>query len=483
MIDLNFTFRAEAKPADVRLELVAEGQTLSGAQARAAAAARFTGKREQMCDILGGEENRVLLLGIGDPKRLEPLDAEKLGAAIWKKVGTSGATSICANLEQLPTAALAGSFAAGLRLRAYAFDKYLTQQEDNQRPSLKDIYLHGCQPEAAQAAFEVEAAVIKGVHLARDLVAEAPNVLYPESYAALIKQELEPLGVEVEILDEPAMEKLAMGALLGVGQGSDRASRLVLMSWKGAGDDSPATAFVGKGVTFDTGGISIKPAAGMWDMKFDMGGSAAVVGLMKAVALRKSSSNVLGVVGLVENMPDGKAQRPGDIVTSLSGQTIQVLNTDAEGRLVLADALWYTQDRFKPKLMIDLATLTGAMMVALGMEKAGLFSNDEELPKQLFAAGEATGDRVWHMPIGPEYNKKLDSKEADVANIGGGRWGGSITAACFLERFVNKVPWAHIDIAGTAWGESDLPLSGQGATGFGVRLLDRFLRDSEEKQA
>lgn len=481
MIELNFDFSNQSSPADVCVELVQEGQALAGARARAAAAGRFTGKREQICDILGGEEGRLILLGIGDATALSSLDAEKLGAAVWEKLGASGANSLCASMALMPTAALVGSFAVGLRLRAYAFDKYLTKQSKEQKPSLRDIHLYGAAPEAAQAAFETEAAVAQGVHLARDLVAEAPNVLYPEAYADLIKSELAPLGVEIEILDEPAMEKLGMGALLGVGMGSDRASRMVIMRWNGAGDDSPAAAFVGKGVTFDTGGISIKPAAGMWDMKFDMGGSATVVGLMKAVALRKSSQNVLGVVGLVENMPDGKAQRPGDIVTSLSGQTIQVLNTDAEGRLVLADALWYTQDRFKPKFMIDLATLTGAMMVALGTQKAGVFSNDSDLPARLYSAGEQTGDHVWHMPIGPEYNKKLDSKEADVANIGGGRWGGAITAACFLERFVNKVPWAHIDIAGTAWADSSLPLSGVGATGFGVRLLDRFLRDNYER--
>ena len=480
MIDLTFTFSTAASDADITLELIAEGQALTGVQARAAKAAWFTGKQEQMCDILGGEEGRIVLLGIGNPKDLSKLEVEKLGAAVWKKLGTSGMTSLTANMAPLPTADLVASFAAGLHLRAYAFDKYLTQQKPEQKPSLKNIHLYGAQPEKAQEAFEIEAAVVSGVHFARDLVAEVPNVLYPEAYANLIKAELEPLGVEIEILDEPTMQSLGMGALLGVGMGSDKASRLILMHWKGGAEGDAPLAFVGKGVTFDTGGISIKPAAGMWDMKFDMGGSATVVGLMKAVALRKSNQNILGVVGLVENMPDGKAQRPGDIVTSMSGQTIQVLNTDAEGRLVLADALWYTQDRFQPKFMIDLATLTGAMMVALGMEKAGVFSNDETLPKKLYAAGEATGDRVWHMPIGPEYNKKLDSKEADMANIGGGRWGGSITAACFLERFVNKVPWAHIDIAGTAWGESDLPLSGQGATGFGVRLLDRFLRDHYE---
>jgi len=478
MIDLKIEFTA-VEAADVTVILTEENAVLSGAQARAAEAMRFTGKGGQTCDILGGDTGRFILIGVGEVNKASKLDIEKLGAKLWSLIGASGAKTARVLASCLPTAELAAAFATGLRLRAYRFDKYLTKEKPEAKPSLKTVSIdtpHG----AAADLYAIEESVAAGVHFARDLVAEVPNVLYPAAYADIIQAELEPLGVEIEILDEPAMEKLGMGALLGVGMGSEKASRLVLMHWKGDGSQAQPLAFVGKGVTFDTGGISIKPAAGMWDMKFDMGGSATVVGLMKAVALRKSAQNVLGVVGLVENMPDGKAQRPGDIVTSMSGQTIQVLNTDAEGRLVLADALWYTQDRYKPKFMIDLATLTGAMMVALGMEKAGVFSNDEDLPQKLFSAGETTGDRVWHMPIGPEYNKLIDSKEADVANIGGGRWGGSITAACFLERFVNQVPWAHIDIAGVAWGESDKPLSGVGATGFGVRLLDRFLRDNYE---
>ncbi|MGB0785229.1 MAG: leucyl aminopeptidase [Alphaproteobacteria bacterium] len=481
MIDLDFTFSSNAHDADITVQLLAENQALTGVLARAADAARFTGKKEQVCEILGGESGTILLLGIGDPKKLSGLDAEKIGATLWKKVSTSGAVSICVSASQIPTASLVGSFANGVRLRAYSFDKYKTKKPKEEKVTVESVNLICSQPVESEASYNMEVAVSEGVHFARDLVAEVPNVLYPEAYATTIKAELEPLGVKVEVLDEAQMAGLGMGALLGVGQGSVKESRLVVMHWNGGEKSDAPLAFVGKGVTFDTGGISIKPAAGMWDMKFDMGGSAAVVGLMKAVARRESNQNIIGVVGLVENMPDGNAQRPGDIVTSMSGQTIQVLNTDAEGRLVLADALWYTQDRFQPKFMIDLATLTGAMLVALGMERAGVFSNSDDLPGQLFKAGEATGDRVWHMPIGPEYNKQIDSKEADVANIGGGRWGGSITAACFLERFVNGVPWAHLDIAGTAWGETDKPLSGVGATGFGVRLLDRFLRDNFEK--
>ena len=478
MIDLKIDFTASS-PAEVTVVLTKKNPDLTGVQAQAAKAIRFAGKRGQTCDILGGDSGRIILMGLGDVKKARALDIEELGAQLWTLIGASGAKTARVDAGCLPTADLVVAFALGLRLRAYRFDKYLTREKPETRSSLNRVTIDSPHSRVADL-YAVEESVVAGVHLARDLVAEVPNVLYPEAYANRIRAELEPLDVAVEILDESAMEQLGMGALLGVGRGSDKASRLAIMRWQGAGDGSPPAAFVGKGVTFDTGGISIKPAAGMWDMKFDMGGSAAVVGLMKALALRTCRHNVLGVVGLVENMPDGKAQRPGDIVTSMSGQTIQVLNTDAEGRLVLADALWYTQERFKPKFMVDLATLTGAMMVALGLEKAGVFSNDADLPAKLHRAGETTGDQVWHMPLGSGYNKLIDSKEADVKNIGGGRWGGAITAACFLERFVNKVPWAHIDMAGTVWAEADKPLAGIGATGFGVRLLDRFLRDNYE---
>jgi leucyl aminopeptidase len=272
-----------------------------------------------------------------------------------------------------------------------------------------------------------------------------------------------------------------MGALLGVGQGSARPPRLVVMEWKGAkAKNAQPVAFIGKGVTFDTGGISIKPADGMWDMKWDMAGAAVVIGLMKALAGRKAKVNAVGVVGLVENMPSGAAQRPGDIVTSISGQTIEVLNTDAEGRLVLADALWYCQDRFKPKFMIDLATLTGAIIIALGHENAGLFSNNDELANRIVAAGKAVGEPVWRLPLGEAYDKLMDSDAADIKNISGSRDAGSITAAQFLQRFVNAVPWAHLDIAGTAWSKKDAPTVPKGATGFGLRLLDRLVADYYE---
>jgi leucyl aminopeptidase len=320
--------------------------------------------------------------------------------------------------------------------------------------------------------------VVDGALLARDLVNEPANVLGPVEFAARAG-ELAALGVKVEILTEKEMKKLGMGSLLGVAQGSSRGARLAVMQWNGGKAKDKPIAFVGKGVTFDTGGNSMKPASGMEDMKGDMGGAAAVVGLMHALAARKAKANVVGIIGLVENAVDANAQRPGDIVTSMSGQTIEVLNTDAEGRLVLADALWYCNDRFQPKFMIDLATLTGAIMVALGQLHAGLFSNNDELAERLSEAGRQTQERVWRMPLGPDYDKLLDSKNADMKNIGG-RYGGAITAAQFLQRFVKDTPWAHLDIAGTAMGAPGNEINQSWASGFGVRLLDRLVRNHYE---
>jgi leucyl aminopeptidase len=290
---------------------------------------------------------------------------------------------------------------------------------------------------------------------------------------------LRKLGVNVEVLDVKAMAKLKMGALLGVGQGSTQPSRTVIMRWNGGKRGDAPVAFVGKGVCFDTGGISIKPAGNMEDMKGDMGGAACVVGLMHALAARKAKINVVGAIGIVENMPDGNAQRPGDIVTSMSGQTIEIINTDAEGRLVLADVLWYVAKKFKPKFMIDLATLTGAIMVALGTEYAGLFSNNDQLAQRLSEVGQATGERVWRMPLGPEYDKLIDSQFADMKNTGG-RHGGSITAAQFLQRFVDETPWAHLDIAGTAMGAPKTDINQSWGSGYGVRLLDRLVAEHYE---
>jgi leucyl aminopeptidase len=384
----------------------------------------------------------------------------------------------------LPDAAMqpdqAATIAAGARLRAYRFDRYKTKKKDGENGTLRaQLSLAVEDVAAARKAFAGTAHIVDGVVLARELVNEPPNVLYPEEFARRAAQ-LRKLGVIVEILDTKAMTKLGMGALLGVAQGSARPGRTVIMRYNGGKRGEAPVAFVGKGVCFDTGGISIKGAANMEDMKGDMGGAACVVGLMHALAARKARVNAVGAIGLVENMPDGNAQRPGDIVTSMSGQTIEIINTDAEGRLVLADVLWYVAKKFKPKFMIDLATLTGAIMVALGTEHAGLFSNNDELAERLVKAGIDTGERVWRMPLAPEYDKLIDSQFADMKNTGG-RHGGSITAAQFLQRFVDNTPWAHLDIAGTAMGAPKTDINQSWGSGFGVRLLERLVADYYEK--
>ncbi|CAN0479485.1 unnamed protein product [Discosporangium mesarthrocarpum] len=314
--------------------------------------------------------------------------------------------------------------------------------------------------------------------MARDLVNEPPNILHPEEFAKRIKG-LSKSGLKVEVLSEAQMKKLGMDTLLAVGHGSERESKLAIMQWMGGPKSQKPVAFVGKGVTFDTGGISLKPGAGMGDMKGDMGGAACVTGLMLALAARKAKVNAIAVVGLVENMPDGRAQRPGDIVNSMSGQTIEVLNTDAEGRLVLADALWYTQKRFKPQFMVDLATLTGAILIALGKEHAGLFSNNDELAERIASAGLSTGETVWRMPLGAAYDKMIESDFADMKNIGG-REAGSTTAAQFLQRFVNDVPWVHLDVAGTAMGSKKTAINQSWGGGWGVRLLNQLVVDHYE---
>jgi leucyl aminopeptidase len=368
----------------------------------------------------------------------------------------------------------------GARLRAYRFDRYKTKRkEGDERANKVEISFACANPAAAEKAWANEAGIADGVVWARDLVNEPANVLYPSEFARRASG-LRKLGVVVEVLDVPAMRKLGMGALLGVGQGSMHESKVVVMRWNGGKRGADPIAFIGKGVCFDSGGISIKPAQGMEDMKGDMAGAACVVGLMHALAARKAKVNAVGAIGLVENMPDGKAQRPGDIVTSMSGQTIEIINTDAEGRLVLADVLHYVNKRFKPKFMINLATLTGAIIVALGQEFAGLFSNDDKLVERLTKAGEATGERVWRMPLAPEYDKIIDSKFADVKNSGG-RFAGSITAAQFLQRFVDKTPWAHLDIAGTALGSPQTDINKSWSSGWGVRLLDRLVEDYYER--
>ncbi len=455
----------------------------AGAVRRAIAASRFTGKAGQTLDLLapaGIAAGRALIVGGGAQGEFTGEAAEAFAAHAYQALKLSGAEHVWLMLPGA-TGEQAAQAAFGARLAAYRFDRYRTREAEDKKPSIKRFSIVCDDPKAAKKASAPWGALADGVEFTRDLVSEPANILYPEEFARRVKK-LEKLGLEVEILGEKEMKKLGMGALLGVGQGSERESQLVVCQWKGARDkDEAPIAFVGKGVTFDTGGISLKPAEGMEDMKWDMGGAGAVAGLMCALAGRKAKANVVGILGLVENMPDGNAQRPGDVVTSLSGQTIEVLNTDAEGRLVLADALWYCQDRFKPRFMIDLATLTGAIIVALGNDFAGLYANDEALADKLLAAGKTEGEAVWRMPLPPAYDKHIDSPIADMKNLGNGRAGGSITAAMFLQRFTNGTPWAHLDIAAVAWRKpSTSPTVPEGGVGFGVRLLNRLVADNYE---
>jgi leucyl aminopeptidase len=420
----------------------------------------------------------IVMAGVG--KGLDEQDQLALGGRLYAHLNQVGVKAAQVALEvagrDLPEAA--ANVAHGAHLRSYRFDKYRTQEKADAKPTLRTLTIRLKGAAAARRAYAPLEKIAEGVFFTRDLVSEPPNVLYPETFAKEVKA-LTKLGVKVEILGEKQMAKLGMGSLLGVGQGSVRESQIAIMRWDGAAKSQQPVAFIGKGVTFDTGGISLKPGPGMQDMKWDMGGAGTVSGLMKALAGRKAKVNAIGMIGLVENMPDGNAQRPGDIVTSMSGQTIEIHNTDAEGRLVLADVLWYAQERFKPQFMVDLATLTGAIIISLGHEHAGMFSNDDKLSEQLTKAGLATGEKVWRMPLGDAYDKKLNTDGADMKNVAG-RDGGSITAAQFLQRFVNKVPWAHLDIAGMAWSNSVSPIVPRGGTGFGVRLLDRFVRENYE---
>ena len=461
-----------------------------GALTRALKAApKFKGSRDEtlaLYGLAGVGADRVVLFGLGKADAVDAVGLQRAGGVVAALLNHTAATAATARLDGVAIgkdgAAAAAEFAFGARLRAWRFERYRTTEKPEAKPTLKSLTVETDAAPAATKAFAKADAVAQGVFLTRELVSEPANILYPESFAARAK-ELADLGVEVEILGEKQMRKLGMGALLGVGQGSARESQLVVLQWNGATGkrkgDAPI-AFVGKGVTFDTGGISLKPGQGMWDMKWDMGGAGVVTGLFKALALRKAKVNAIGVLGLVENMPSGEAQRPGDIVTSMSGQTIEVWNTDAEGRLVLADALWYAQDRFKPKAMINLATLTGAIVVALGTDHAGLFSNNDDLADKLAAAGRSVEEKLWRMPLADAYDRQIDSDIADMKNITGSRDAGSITAAQFLQRFVNKVPWAHLDIAGTTWSGKDTPTVPKGATAFGVRLLDRYVADNHE---
>jgi leucyl aminopeptidase len=458
----------------------------AGLVTRAAKAEGFTGKNGSALELIvpeGLKVARLVVIGVGKPAELKQKDFVNLGGIAMGKLPKSAAEACV--FAELPGGAMraddAADLAQGVQLRAYAFDRYKTKRKDDDKPPAnRKVTVAVGDVAAARGAFVSRGAVADGALLARDLVNEPANVLYPEEFARRASA-LRKSGCAVEVLDIPKLKKLRMNALLGVGQGSAHDSRVVVMRWNGGKKGDAPVAFIGKGVCFDTGGISIKPAAGMEDMKGDMAGAACVTGLMQALAARKAKVNAVGIIGLVENMPDGKAQRPGDIVKSMSGQTIEIINTDAEGRLVLGDVLWYAAERFKPKFMVNLATLTGAIIVALGYEYAGMFANNDQLAERLSKAGEATGELVWRMPLAKEYDKLIDSKFADMKNTGS-RWGGAITAAQFLKRFVSdKIPWAHLDIAGTGMDSRQTDINKSWASGWGVRLLDRLVKDYYEK--
>ena len=481
---LDIAFAAPRLPADGALVLpLPAGAALAGlaaeadrategAIARALEAAEFKGEKGKTCMILapGAGLARVLAVGLGKPAdRPDRAIEEAGGAAI---AALARATTVAVAADAL-SGAEAAAFALGAALRAYRFDRYRTKEKPEDKPRLTALSVLTADPAAAEAAFATLRPVAEGVFLTRDLVSEPPNVLNPASFAERCRA-LTRLGLEVEVMGPAELTALGFGALLGVAQGSANEPRMVVMRWNGGPAGAKPVAFIGKGVTFDTGGISIKPAGGMEDMKWDMAGAGTVTGLMAALAGRGARVNAVGLIGLVENMPSGTAQRPGDVVTSYSGQTVEVINTDAEGRLVLADVLWYCQKLFDPQFMVDLATLTGAIIIALGHEHAGMFANDDTLAARLEAAGRETGEKLWRMPLAEAYDEQIKSAIADMKNVGG-RPGGSITAAQFLQRFVNGKPWAHLDIAGMAWSSKDAPRTPKGATAFGVRLLDRLV--------
>jgi leucyl aminopeptidase len=487
----------EKKPAakaDALVVFAADGAKLTppaqaldkkakGAIRRALKAEGFEGARGKLAVIPGPAgipARHVIVAGLGKAADLKAQDFTRIGSSLTSALNGRRAAVAQVLFDGAPDSA--AQLAEGLLLNSYRFDKYLTKEPKEKKPTLKSAQIVVQNAAAARAAFGVKQKTADAVFFARDLVSEVPNVLYPESYADIIRRELAPLGIEVKILGRKEMQKLGMGALISVGLGSAREERLVTMEWRGGKKGQKNVAFVGKGVTFDTGGISIKPGPGMEDMKWDMAGSAAVVGLMRLLATRKAKVNAVGVVALAENMPSGTASRPGDIVRTMSGQTVEILNTDAEGRLILCDALWYTQEKFKPTQVIDLATLTGAVIIALGHEYGAVFSNDDKLPQQLIEAGKEVGEELWHMPLNDAWDKEIDSPAADIKNIGGGRGAGSAIGAHFLRRFIKKgVAWAHLDIAGMAWTSKDRPGVPKGAVGFGVRLLDRYVAEHCEE--
>ena len=485
---------ADSRPAgDYALVLAVAGKdrsnlaSLGAAQQQVAATLdrqRFEGEAaavsEQFIDD-NSTSRRLLVIGTG--AGAAPSEAaEKLGGTAAARLQTSGEKKAVIDVSGLGyDADTAARVALAAALRSWRYDRYRTKLKENQKATLNEIVIVGGGKGAEQRYKSRWAPVVDGVSLTRELVTEPANIIYPETFVERVRASLEGSGIEIDVLNRAQMQKLGMGALLGVAQGSSREARLLVLRWNGAAKGKQPVAFVGKGVTFDTGGISIKPAAGMEAMKWDMGGAGAVAGALKALALRKAKANVVGICGLVENMPGGNAQRPGDVVTTMSGQTVEVINTDAEGRLVLADAVWYVQKNYKPSAIVDLATLTGAILISLGHEWAGLFSNNEELAAELTKAGNESGDKLWRMPLGEPFDRLIDSPIADMKNVGP-REGGSITAAQFIQRFIeNGLKWAHIDMAGKAWSDKPSSTYEKGATGFGVRLLDQFVADTLEK--
>ncbi|WP_199554566.1 leucyl aminopeptidase [Sandaracinobacteroides hominis] len=492
--------RDAASPAALLLFVGDGGQLSAGAQAletagsgqlgRAMKAANFTGKKGKLLELLapaGSQASRVLLAGLGDAAKADARTFEDLGGEAAARLQTLEAELVAdfTGIGDLGVGAdvAAAHFAHGAELRSWRLDTYRTRLKEEQKPKLKTITLVGAPKSTAAIADRLQK-VAEGVAFAKELITEPGNVIYPQSFVDRVKAKVEPLGIQVTVLDEKDLAKLGAGSMLGVGQGSVKPPRLLAMEWNGTGNpEATPLALVGKGVTFDTGGISIKPAAGMEDMKWDMGGAGAVAGTMVALAGRKAKARVVGICGLVENMPDGNAQRPGDIVTSMSGQTVEVLNTDAEGRLVLNDCLTWTQRTYKPKVIVDFATLTGAIIISLAHYYAGVFSNSDALWGKLDAAGKKVNDLVWRQPLsepGGHYDQLIDSTIADMKNLGT-REGGSITAAQFLQRYIDEgVEWAHIDIAGAVWRPKGAPLHDKGATGFGVRLIDQLVSDNFE---
>jgi leucyl aminopeptidase len=501
MLKISFENGQGRGKADVHVCLMAEGpmtpalkkldKKTKGALSRAIKAEDFKGKKGEsvkISGVAGLQAAHLFVMGAGPAEKIDAAVFEKLGSTLVAAMKARKMTQAIVDLtidgkkSSFSNAVAAARFALGMTLNNYAFTTYLHKKKADAGKAVQSATIVTPDAKAARDAFASLRALADGVYATRDLVSEPPNVLYPESFADRIRAMLSPLGIEVKILHAKDIQKLGMGALMAVGQGSAREPKLVTMQYKGGAKTEAPVAFVGKGVTFDTGGISIKPAQGMEDMKWDMAGAGAVVGAMKTLALRKAKANVVGVVALAENMPSGNACRPGDIVSTMSGQTVEIQNTDAEGRLILCDALWYCQQTFKPKKIIDLATLTGAVIVALGAEYAGLFSNDDDFARDLVACGKETGDHLWRLPLNDAWDKAIDTPQADMKNIAGNRDAGSAIGAHFLKRFIQKdVTWAHLDIAGMAWTSRDRTSTPKGATAFGVRLLDYYISSKVEK--